>query len=252
MKYSNSFNLFINEVSKLDEEVIKLGKLVKKLMNELTLPNQSQKHGITWENEVRERVFHLPKERNNTDIHDIPFEKNKLDPNENISIKATGSKTICCADILRFYNYDFSKKNTMIVIRYKQIGEQKIIQNIYEINYNIQCHKLLFGDLPETEIKKFIEGVKKIPTNVKGKDAIEIYNYKAIKDDLNEKYDFKIKINPKVDSKQSRVQCSISNFEEILEKYIVYKSSLENPNLIRGKEISISINSGTRKRNNKV
>lgn len=60
-----------------------------------------------------------------------------------------------------------------------------------------------------------------------------------------------IQINPKVDSKQSRVQCSIPNFETTLQNFIRYMSSCEYPNLIRNKEIALSIESLRRKRNNK-
>ena len=91
---------------------------------------QSQKHGFTFENEIRTTIFGLSTEPNNTSIHDISYDTNTLNPIENISIKTTGSKTICCGDILRFYKYDFSKQNTIICIYYKQVGEYKQIQNI--------------------------------------------------------------------------------------------------------------------------
>ena len=214
-------------------------------------PNQSQKHGFTFENEIRTKVFKLSSHGNDTNVHDIPYEKNTLDPNENISIKTTGCETICCGDILRFYNYDFKKKNTIIIIKYKQSEEYKIIDNIYEIDYNIECHKLLFGDLPEDEIMLYVKGVKSIPKNIKGSEAKKIYNYLDEKKKIAKQYNNIIQINPKVDSKQSRVQCSITKFETKLKKYITYKSSLDCPNIIRGNEISISISSGRRIRNKK-
>ncbi len=210
---------------------------------------QSQNHGFKFEGMVREKVFDLPPNSNDTNIHDIPCRENKFNPNENVSIKTTGSKTICCGDILRFYNYDFTKLNTMIVIGYKQTDTHKIIQKIYEIDYNKECHKLLFGCITKEEIEKYVEGVKSIPSNVKGNEAKKIFDY------LNEKKKLSknslIQINPKVDSKQSRVQCSIPNFETTLQKFIKYMSSCEYPNLIRNKEIELSIESLRRKRNNK-
>ena len=75
---------------------------------------QSQKHGFVFENEIREKVFNLCHHSNDTNVHDIPCEHNTMNPNENISIKATGSYTIFCGDILRFFDYDFSKINTII------------------------------------------------------------------------------------------------------------------------------------------
>ena len=96
-------------------------------MNNKTLLSQSQKHGFVIENEIRKKVFHLHPENNNTNIHDIPCTENKYNDNENISIKTTGSNTVCCGDILRFYNYDFNDTNTILVAVYKQEKDRKII-----------------------------------------------------------------------------------------------------------------------------
>ena len=91
---------------------------------------QSQSHGFIWENSIK-TIFNLPSEINNTSKYDIPCEINIFNPNENISIKTTGGTSIDCGDILRFYNYDFDKENTIIVISINII----IIYFIY--NHNI-------------------------------------------------------------------------------------------------------------------
>lgn len=59
----------------------------------------------------------------------------------------------------------------------------------------------------------------------------------------------KLKINPKVDSSQSRVQCSI-DIKDIPEEFIIYNSLRDKgvSNIIRDKEIKISISSPPRKR----
>ena len=57
----------------------------------------------------------------------------------------------------------------------------------------------------------------------------------------------KIDINPKVDSKQSRVQCSFK-ISDIPKKFIKYKSPEDKPNLLRGIEIPQMIDSSKRKR----
>ena len=79
---------------------------------------QSQKHGFTIENEIRKHVFGLEEEKNNTDKHDIPSHKNRFDHKENISIKTSSSLRVCCGDIMRFMNYDFSERHTLIVVQY--------------------------------------------------------------------------------------------------------------------------------------
>lgn len=214
------------------------------------MTTQSQNHGFKYENEIREKVFDLPKQINDRNIHDIPKETNKYNNNENVSIKTTCSWTICCGDILRFFSYDFTHKNTLIVIKYEQTDTHKTISHIYEINYNKKCHELLFGNLSKEEIEKYVKGVKSIPTNIKGKEAKKIYNYLVEKKKLKKKYNNIIQINPKVDSKQSRVQCSIPKFEKNLKEFI-YEPECSTPNIIRGKEILLSIESSRRKRHTK-
>ena len=211
--------------------------------------NQSQKHGFIFENSVRENTFELPKESNNIDKHDIPKSKNKFDENENCSIKTTGSLMIYCGDILRFYNYNFTEKNTIIVIKYKQTKTEKIIENIYEIDYNPECHKLLFGNLPKVVIEDYVKNVKSIPTHIKGKEAKKMFDYIVEKKNLKKEYTNIIQINPKVDSSQSRVQCSIPNFEITLRDFIKYKSISSKPNILRGTEIVAKIESSKRQRN---
>ena len=212
---------------------------------------QSQMHGFTFENSIRSKIFNLPKENNSVYIHDIHHSKNILNMNENVSIKTTGSNTICCGDILRFYDYDFLKTNTIIVIKYDQVSNEKIIKNIYEIDYNKECHKLLFGELTYNKIKDYDLYIKNIP---KGKVSYNEKNkYLKYKKELEKDNNCLIKINPKVDSKyQRRVQCSISNFEDNLYNFIKYKSPYETPNMIRGNMIELSIKSNKRVRNSKT
>jgi hypothetical protein len=208
--------------------------------------NQSQKHGFIIENEIREKVFNLCHHSNDINIHDIPYDQNTLNSNENISIKATGGSTIFCGDILRFFDYDFTKINTIICVKYGQFNDFKVIKNIFEIDYNMDCHKMLYGNMPREVIKSYVDNVKSIPRNVKGDEAKAIFNYIEEKKKLQSIYDCKIQINPKVDSSQSRVQCSIPNFEKTLENFITYKSDKLYPNRIRGKDICLSIPSGKR------
>ena len=213
--------------------------------------SQSQKHGFTFENSCRKEIFEIDIESNNTDKHDIPKEKNKYNKNENCSIKTTGSNIVCCGDILRFYGYNFEEINTIIVIKYEQTNTEKIVKNIYEIDYNIECHKLLFGNLTKDVIENYVEKVKSIPKHIKGDEAKKIFDYIVEKKILKKNYTNIIEINPKVDSSQSRVQCSIPKFEETLKQFIKYKSSVDAPNILRGKEIIPKINSTRRIRNKK-
>jgi len=211
---------------------------------------QSQKHGFTFENEVR-KIFGLKPESNDRNVHDIPCNLNKFNPNENISIKTVGSTTICCGDIMRFFSYDFNKKNTIIVIKYNQIDNQKTVENIYEIDYTMDMHQILFGDCTLQLIQDYVNMIKGIPHGRAPPETKK--KYKLEKKNIETVNNMKIQINPKVDSKgQRRVQCSIPNFDSLLQDYITYKSSSESPNKVRGEHITSCIVSSKRKRNKKV
>jgi len=211
---------------------------------------QSQKHGFIFENRLREKVFELKNKKNDTDIHDISSSENKFNSNENISIKISCNGDIGCGDILRFYKYDFTQKNTMIVGIYKQINDkQKQIEAIYEIDYNKNLHDLLFGQIEEEEIQHYVNVVKNIPHGfVKKEDRL----YLKLKETYQKGFGMKIIINPKVDSKnQRRVQATIPKIEKILEEhpeFVISKTTGEKLT-IRGVEIDSIIESGKRVRN---
>ena len=252
----NTQNMLKSKLSSLSGEKIPWSKIkIKKNPTQnksiFEAAHQSQKHGFIFENEIRTKVFDLPTQGNDRNVHDIPKQKNKFSSNENISIKTTGSLIICCGDILRFFNYNFKEINTIIVVKYLQNDTQKVIKNIYEINYNEDCHRVLFGNLTKEIIESYVNGVKSIPLNVKGKEAKKIFNYLVEKKKLEKQFPHNIQINPKVNGTQSRVQCSIKDFEKVLKNFITYKSSDECPNIIREKEIVLAINSSKRKRNKK-
>ena len=185
---------------------------------------QSQKHGFDFENQVKTKVFGLSSEINNTDKYDIPCEKNILDPNENISIKSSNHYGIDCGDILRFFSYDFTKKNTIIIIVYAQKYNTKVVKEILEINYNQELHDILFGTITEEILSDYIKTIKEIPS---GKCIDK--SYLSIKKNLQINHNMQISISPKVDShNQRRVQCSIKS----IDKYS--KFILRRGNLLRG------------------
>ena len=179
--------------------------------------NQSQGHGFLIENFIRENVFKLKPKKNDTSKFDI------ITCNENISIKTTGSKTLCMGSILSFFDYDFNYNITLIVIQYIQCDKLKIIKKIYEMNFCKECFEMLFENLNRYDVENYVQYIKSIPHGKVDKDIKK--KYKDMKKVLESKSNCKITINPKVDSKnQRRVQCSIKNFETILEKYMFYES----------------------------
>lgn len=209
----------------------------------------SQSAGFTFENLIRELVFDVPFDPNNTDKYDIPSEKNRFNPNENISIKSSGNGNIDCGDIIRFYNYNFDNTNTIIVVRYEQVDDFKTVKHIYQIDYNREMRDLLFGSIEEKELSEYVESIKKIPKGISGEEVRKSYDYLAKKIELQKTHKMKINISPKIDSKgQRRVQCSIPDFIKSVEMFIKYKSPHTHPSSIRQRSIPMKIQSKRRVR----
>lgn len=192
--------------------------------------NQTQSHGFIWENEIREKVFKLKPCVNDTRKYDIPKIENRFNRNENISIKTTSSDNVYCGDVLRFYK---SSETTMIILKYKQQGVYKRINEIIEINLEQKLKNILFGNIPIEPLKQYVEAVKNIP---KGKVLNK--DYKIQKNKLEKDFNMMISISPKVDSKtQRRVQCSFS-LKDIDTEFIITKT--DQP-IVRGVCICKSI-----------
>ena len=207
---------------------------------------QSQKHGFIWENHIRVNIFGLTSVPNDTNTHDIPCENNKFNCEENISIKCCKETIVYCGKIIRFFSYDFTKKNTIIVIRWEQnTNTKKKIKRIYEIDYNQELHTLFFGTITKKEIEEYVAFIKSIPPGREARDQHKD-QYKAKKNKLQNIHNMVAVINPKVDSKsQRRVQISFY-INKIPKKFITYTSPDDKPNLLRGAEIPLTIESSPR------
>ena len=228
-------------------------KKVKKEINVETINSftQSQSHGLFWDSEIRDKVFGLSQCINDTKKYDIEAEENKFDHLENVSIKTSSNNNIDCGDILRFFNGDFSKKYTIILIRYEQKSDTKCVKEIIEIAYTSELRDHLFGTISEEVLQKYVDFVKAIPS---GPVAEEIKKeYKLRKIDLQKTCNMTINISPKVDSKsQRRVQCSIPKVDQLLEQFPEIIISRSSEPVVRQVPISAQIKSEPRVRNKKI
>jgi len=208
---------------------------------------QSQAHGLFWDSEIRVKCFGLPECKNDTTKYDVCCENNKFDPLENISIKTSGNNNIDCGDILRFYSGDFDndKKYTIILIRYKQIENKKILSEILEINYDTKLRDILFGTISKKMLEGYVDFIKNIPAGCVSEATKK--NYKDCKNKMQNEFNMKINISPKVDShSQRRVQCSIPKLDQLLELYPEFVISRTTEPIIRGIAITKEIESGRR------
>ena len=228
-----------SHVEKISETQINEKVSSKEVCDEFT---QSQGHGFIWENDIREKVFKLKKNKNDTNVHDISSQE--LGTRENISIKATSCDTVYCGDIIRYaFGYDFREKQTMMIVKYKQTGDTKTISCVYEIDYTKEMNTYLFNNIKREDLAQYIKTIKKEGRN---------FDYKSEARRLEKDNNLKATIHPKVDSgSQRRVQTSfkITQIQNDLPQCVKYKSPSDRPNLIRGEEITLSIRSGVRARN---
>jgi hypothetical protein len=206
---------------------------------------QSQAHGLFWDSEIRVKCFDLPECKNDTAKYDVCCENNKFDQDENISIKTSCNNNIDCGDILRFYSGDFDKKYTIILLRYKQLENKKILSEILEINYNTKLRDILFGTISKKMLEGYVDFIKNIPHGCVPEATKK--NYKNCKNKMQSEFNMKINISPKVDShKQRRVQCSIPKLDELLELYPEFVISRTTDPTVRGVSITKEIESGPR------
>jgi hypothetical protein len=212
---------------------------------------QSQSHGLFWDNEIRVQVFGLSKCINDTKKYDIEAAENKFDPEENVSIKCSSNNNIDCGDILRFFHGDFSKKYTIILIRYEQKSDTKCVKEILEIAYTLELRDHLFGTASVEVLKEYVDFVKSIPSGPVAEDIKKIYKHRKVM--IQQSCNMRINISPKVDSgSQRRVQCSITKVDQLLAQFpeIVMYRSLEP--LVRNVPIIKEIKSAARVRNKKI
>lgn len=205
---------------------------------------ENQLAGFTWEDNVLESVFQT-RRGGYSDPHDCPKERNRFNPQENVSIKTTGSGTVFLSDVLRVYDYSPDDKHTAIVIQYVQTDDRhKVLRRVYELS--LDNKSFLFGSVGRHEIEDLVKKIKSVPPGpVDINDLREIH---AMKKELNARSGI-VQFNPKLDSKkQRRLQCSIPKFAS----YPSILLSQTNEPVVRGITIRDTLESGRRVRNARV
>lgn len=170
-----------------------------------------QSHGFIWEKEVL-KLYGLTDEQISTikynSTFDLPKEFNGVD----ISIKTTGSNTVCMGDCLRIFDAS-AESFHMIVIQYKQVNTQKHVKDVVQIDLT-NSRNLLFGEIERHELEELDKLVKSVPQKRKPtkEEHTAMYEYR---NNLHKKGGA-IQLNIKCNSQQSRLQCSIPKFNEFV------------------------------------
>ena len=221
--YRNAKKLVSGPITKKDLDDIV--SEFKRTLGSLKRRNEVQHHGFRWEQEVLRNIYKTdPSKIKYTNEMDLPGELNN---GVNLSIKTTGSYTVCMADCLRFFDslHGEHKKLHLMVILYKQVSDKKVIERVVQLDLT-NSTKLLFGDVTRKELEELVKKVKEVPSNRKPTDKEHKEMYE-IRDKLQAKLKH-IMLNIKCNSTQSRVQCSFNKFKKFLE---------ENNNLIVSDDI---------------
>jgi len=175
------------------------------------------KHGNLFEAEIINTLTGKSKEEYQTLMEggytsSFDMAKGVGGSDKNYSIKATGSSSIGCGDILRFFKHCRDTDFTMIVGVWKQINPtQKQYSEIYEINFTTETFSKVWGSMTLDMLEPFDKYVKSIPPGREARDANKKLWKEKRKEIFNQVEKCLMKIDAKIDSKnQRRVQCSVA------------------------------------------
>ena len=204
---------------------------------------ESQAHGFIWERSVLEGVYKIPP-GSYTRQHDVGADENIISPGVNVSIKTSGGKSVDMGDARRVYNS--LESLNLILIHYKQDGEEKVLKSVLEVDLT-DAREVLFGSLSFAEISEFHEQLRGIPP---GRPSVEaVLRYKTIASELNARSGA-VKLRPKVDSgRQRRLQCSFPDFARFCAANPARVITKNTAGILRGFQIPLRILSGLRIRN---
>lgn len=215
----------------------------------MRLRGKNQLHGKFFENLVKDTYLY-GKEDGVKAIDAFDIKSCSETGGVPVSIKMTKTGTIGLADACRIFmiEHDFR----MVVARYKQEGEMKVVTEIIEFNITGEEWRNIKGDIPNELVFEFRECIKMFPSG----SHEEARKYaSSSRQFVSNNFNSKIALCPKIDSKsQRRLQCSIGI--ETLKKsvknwYCYNKYSTGN---YRGLVLPFSFFSPTRKlrKNEKV
>lgn len=199
--------------------------------------SEVQNHGFVFENWIKKilGVNHLA--YNYTQKWDISGETP-------LSVKFMGlTNALEFGSTVRIW--EIEESFTLVVGRWEQLGNEKIVRSIDEITITSSILKRMKGQISLEEIKSFDEKIKKFPAGKKGQGE-GIAFAKKWKDDRKDRIGL-LTITHKIDSKnQRRIQCNL-NYDNYVRLFGV--PSMKT--IFRGHKFTQSINSPPRTFNKK-
>lgn len=196
-----------------------------------------QNHGFVFENWVKKILEVNELATNYTQKWDVPGEVP-------ISVKFMGlTNALEFGSTVRIWG--IGEPFTLVVGRWDQRGNEKIVRSIDEITISPSILKRMKGQINLEEIKSFDEKIKKFPAGKKGQEE-GIAFAKKWKNDRKDRIGL-LTITHKIDSKnQRRIQCNL-NYDNYVKLFGVPSMKI----IFRGHKFSQSINSPPRTFNKK-
>ncbi|MFH1402112.1 MAG: hypothetical protein ABIG87_00625 [Patescibacteria group bacterium] len=171
--------------------------------------SEEQEHGFIFENWVKKILGVEKLASNYTQKWDIPNETP-------ISVKFMGlTNALEFGSTVRIWEID--EPFTLVIGRWKQNGDKKIIKSIDEIDITLEILNKMRGKIKLEEIKEFDQKIKKFSAGKDGQaEGIEFA--KNWKSERKDKIGL-LTITHKIDSKsQRRIQCNL-NYKNYVELF---------------------------------
>ena len=131
------------------------------------------------------------------------------------SIKTTGSNSINCGDILRRrQETDYN----LVVGCYSQVGDNKVFHTEYTFYIKPEHERKLWGKMNYNQLVEYVEYIKSIPYGQEAETKTERTVLKNCISDKNALFT----INPKANSQQRRVQCTLK-IKQLIQAGIPHK-----------------------------
>jgi len=209
VKEENIMEVFFGDFKPGDKDVV------------LKKTSESQGHGKAWEIDIATRVYGIPLEIINGYSHISKYDilaKDNVLHNKNVSIKTSGGMGLCMSDIRKMLK---SENMYVVCIIWKQITpkikeaiktvvfdfdefKETLIKDLEKCNYTLEdwFKRIdIYDNYVKTLPKSYYPNSQKLPQKqrehlIKKAELCENLNY--------------FQVNPKIDSKQQRVQCSIN------------------------------------------
>lgn len=203
-----------------------------------THSQEVQKHGVIFEKWIRDTFFDGYEPESYIQKWDIPSQANKRD-HIPVNPKATKYRTaVDLGDALR--QYDIHEPFWLVIGYWQQDGTKKRFVNVVAARIEPNEYRKLWGDVRRADLEKLDAVIKDTESPVTARQLAQKLKREA---PFNTSI---ISLNPKIDSHQRRLQCSLT-FARVF-KYLAPRidPSVQLKPMLWGVPVELEVESGPR------